>query len=257
MNALAQAQATKLRVVRQALQPVIGHGYVVSVQGHRLAPAAAGQPMNIHPFPPLRPLQLSRSFFLHREQSGDADILKALITQAAADLAQAEDAVIFHGLVAQPTLINLNITFDPADLAQQAHFLLPGGANIPPGPGQLLNSILVGRQTLQNNAYYGEYYVIVSPELYREAYQNIAAGLNAPIYQIQALLATNGFLSSNALAQRRGVIFSLARGTISLSVPVDLYVDTAVPNDFQGRQQFRVAQQFRLIIDDPNAAVSL
>ena len=253
MNALAQAQASKLRVVRRALPPAIGHGYVDIVRGHELALTALGQPtpMNIRPFQPRRPLQMSRSFFLHREQYGDDDILKALITQAAAKLADAEDAVILLGRAARTKLEDLNIRFDPIDLRKQGR-LVPAIAG---GPirRNILDSILRGIVDLQRNGYNGEYRVIVSPYRYSQAYRR-RAGRSALIHEIQALLPNNGFLSSSILRGNQGVIFSLARGTVRLSVPVDTYVDTSIPNDDQGRQRFRVAQQFRLILDDPYRA---
>jgi uncharacterized linocin/CFP29 family protein len=286
MNAIAQAQAAKLRVVRRALPPVIGHGYVDIVRAHQLSGATgatggtgatgatgatggtgatgatgatggtgAGQPppMSVSPYQPQRPIQMSRSFYLHREQSGDDDILKALITQAAADIAQAEDAVILIGPGAASLL--QNITYDPNDLTLQDRLLPKDAQDLL--TDQLLDSIIDGRRMLQANGYYGEYYVIVSPTLYSEAYRRPGYGLPAPIDEIHALLASNGFLYSNAIGGRKGVIFSLARGTIRLLVPIDTYVDTAIPNDDQGRQRFRVAQQFRLVIDDQNALVAL
>jgi uncharacterized linocin/CFP29 family protein len=295
MNAIAQAQAAKLRVVRRALPPVIGHGYVDIVRAHQLAGATGGTgatgstgatggtgatgstgatggtgatgatgatggtgagqppPMSVSPYQPQRPIQMSRSFYLHREQSGDDDILKALITQAAADVAQAEDAVILIGPDAASLL--QNITYDPNDLILQDRLLPANAQDLL--TDQLLYSIIDGRRILQANGYYGEYYVIVSPTLYSEAYRRPYYGQPAPIDEIHALLANNGFLYSNAIGGRKGVIFSLARGTIRLLVPTDTYVDTAIPNDDQGRQRFRVAQQFRLIIDDQNALVAL
>jgi uncharacterized linocin/CFP29 family protein len=211
--------------------------------------------MGIRPYQPLRPIQISRSFLLYREQSGDDDILKALITQAAADLAQAEDAVILLGCAAEVTLKKLKITFDHKDLKEQQVQLVPETA-VEPIAGNILNSILKGIQDLQKNGYYGEYHVIVSPDLYSQAYAR-PSGRSALIHEIQVLLPNNSFLSSSILGREKGVIFSLTRGTIRLSVPVDTYVDTSIPNDDQGRQQFRVAQQFRLIIDDECARVAL
>ena len=103
----------------------------------------------------------------------------------------------------------------------------------------------------QRNGYNGEYRVIVSPYRYSQAYRR-RAGRSALIHEIQALLPNNGFLSSSILRGNQGVIFSLARGTVRLSVPVDTYVDTSIPNDDQGRQRFRVAQH--LMLDDPYRA---
>jgi hypothetical protein len=79
--------------------------------------------------------------------------------------------------------------------------------------------------------------------------------MDAPIYQIQPLV--KGFLFSEAAEGRKGVIFSLAREMISLSVPMDLYLDTALPNDSAGQPRLRLAQQFRLVIDDSDARAAL
>lgn len=258
MNALAQAQAAKLRVARRALPSVIGHNYVDSVEGHQLADPNAIE-MSVRPNQRLQPLQISRRFVLQRGQANDTHTLKALITRAAADLAFAEDAVILHGPDAADRLRNvLHVTFDDAELPEPDARLLPAGApNIGGGANDLLNSITAGIGVLQDEGYYGNYYVIVSPSLYRDAYRNREAPMSAPIYQIQPLLANNGFLSSGVIVERRGVIFSLARETISLAVPVDTYVDRSLPNDVDGRPRFRVAQQFRLIVDHQAARVAL
>jgi uncharacterized linocin/CFP29 family protein len=215
--------------------------------------------MSVSPYQPQRPIQISRSFFLHRQQSGDDEILKALITQAAADLAQAEDGVILLGAAAAPVgapplPFLANITYDPAEVAAQVSLLPAGPANV---TQSILDRIIAGIQGLRANGYYGEYYAIVALDLYSEAFRNIGPGRNAPIDQIKPLLAPDGFLGSNTLPATTGVIFSLARGTVRLLVPVDTYVDITIPNDNQGRQRFRVAQQFRLMIDDANATLAL
>jgi hypothetical protein len=62
MNAVAQTQATKLRVARKVIQPVIGSGYVDSVPGHRVI---GGETLTVRPNQHLRPLQMSRHFSLH------------------------------------------------------------------------------------------------------------------------------------------------------------------------------------------------
>jgi hypothetical protein len=52
MNAVAQTQATKLRVARKVIQPVIGSGYVDSVPGHRVI---RGETLTVRPNQHLRP----------------------------------------------------------------------------------------------------------------------------------------------------------------------------------------------------------
>jgi uncharacterized linocin/CFP29 family protein len=257
MTALARAQADKLRVVRRAIKPVIGHEYVDSVPGHEVSQGS--QPpweMSVRPNQHLQPLQISRHFMLYREQSSDFETLKSLITNCAADIALAEDAVILLGAAASNLLNNtLHVTFEDAELRAQKR-LWRGPNNVQQA---ILNSILQARTTLQTYSQYGEYYVIVSPALYEEAYKPLtSATTDAPIYQILPLLAKDGFLYSDALGpEKRGVMFSLARGTISLSVPMDIWVDSSLPNDGEGRPRYKVGEQFLLVIDNANAVVDL
>jgi Encapsulating protein for peroxidase len=281
MTGLARAQADKLRVVRRAIKPVIGHAYVDSVLGHKTNPA---KEMSIRPNQHLQPLQISRHFMLYREQSSDFETLKSLITRCAADLALAEDAVILLGNRKEtiPLLDKLYITYDPNELKGLKG--LWQGKDVDKDRS-ILDSILHARKTLQGKSQYGEYYVIVSPELYQEAYKPRATPTDAPIYQILPLLAKDGFLYSDALEskensdaleskensdavepkensdalnpKRRGVMFSLAQGTISLSVPMDIWVDSSLPNDQEGRPRYKVGEQFRLVIDDTRARVDL
>jgi Encapsulating protein for peroxidase len=261
MTALARAQADKLRVVRRAIKPVIGHEYVDSVPGHEVQkdnqdPPQILDPLRIRPNQHLQPIQISRHFMLYREQSGDFETLKSLITRCAADLALAEDAVILLGSAASDLLKKtLHVTFEDAELDAQKR-LWQGGYV---GNRPILDSILGARTTLQTHSQYGEYYVIVSPALYEEAYkpQDNSRPTDLPIYQILPLLAKDGFLYSDALGGKSGVMFSLAQGTLSLSVPMDIWVDTSLPDDLEGRPQYKVGEQFRLVIDNTDAVVDL
>jgi uncharacterized linocin/CFP29 family protein len=248
---LAQTQASGLRVVRQALQPVIGQGYTASVPGHRISRQST---LSVKPNQNLQPLQISRHFLLYKEQANDTATLNALIAFAAADIAQAEDAVLLLGAEAGPSLARLQVEVDQDELKRQVGLLEKGS----PAVGKpILDSILEGIKTLRARAQGGDYYVIVSPDLYEEAYKNRKTTVDAPVYQIQPLLANQGFLCSGEVPPKSGVILSLARNSISLSVPMDTYVDTSLPNDNQGRTKFAVAEQFRLVIDDPEARVQL
>jgi hypothetical protein len=179
-----------------------------------------------------------------------------LITRAAADIAQAEDAVILLGPRAIPLLRDLlHVTFEESEF-EHLEGLLQGPDVV---KLSILDSILAARKALQDNGQYGEYYVVVSSELYREAYRPLGRGgtADAPIYQIWPLLAKDGFLYSDALREKRGVMFSLTRGTISLSVPMDIWVDPSLSNDPEGRPRYKIGEQFRLVIDDPRARVDL
>jgi hypothetical protein len=55
MTALAQEQASKLRVARRALVPAIGGGFVPSVPGHRVTRASS---LSVRPNQNLQPLQI-------------------------------------------------------------------------------------------------------------------------------------------------------------------------------------------------------
>jgi hypothetical protein len=258
MTALARAQADKLRVVRRAIKPVIGHAYVDSVPGHKVNRGSAPLwEMSVRP-QHLQPLQISRHFVLYPEQSSDFEALRSLITGCAADLAQAEDAVILLGPAARDLLKNtLHVTFDFENELEKQERLWRGEDEYK--NQSILDSILGARKTLQKKGQYGEYYVIVSLQLYEEAYKPRAgtSPTDAPIYQILPLLANNGFLYSDALGGKSGVMFSLARGTISLSVPMDIWVDPSLSNDEEGRPRYKVGEQFRLVIDDTDARVDL
>lgn len=252
MTAVAQGQAAKLRVARKVLQPVIGQGYADSIPGHVVLKGAT---MSVRPNQHLQPLQMSRRFFLHREQVNDSATANSLIRFAAADIAQAEDAVILLGAEAGPLLRKLHIKLDNAEelKVQEGLFKAKQAAVAQP----ILNSIVEGIKTLRERGQAGDYYVIVSPDLYEEAHINRVTPLDAPIYQIQPLLASQGFLFSEAAPHKTGVIFSLARDTISLVVPMDTFVDTSLPSDEEGRPRFAVAEQVRLVIDDPDARAEL
>jgi len=197
---------------------------------------------------------MSRHFLLLREQCNDEEALQTLALFAAADVAQAEDAVVLLGAEAGPFLKKLEIELDqPSELEKQEGLFEKQQKEV---VKPVLDSILEGIETLQKRGQFGDYYAIVSPALYREAYTNQKTPMDAPIYQIQPLLAKDGFLFSEAAEGKRGVIFSLARGTINLAVPMDTYVERLTDDD-KGQPRFRVAEQMRLVVDDPGAREAL
>jgi hypothetical protein len=251
INALVNKQAEALRVVRQALKPIGTQGtYVNSVLGHRVD---RDKTLTVRPCQHLQPLLMCRYLSLFREQLNDSDALQALALHAAADIAQAEDAVILLGADAGAFLAKLKVELDqPSELGHQEGLFDKGQKDV----GQpILDSILEGIHALRTRGQFGAYYAIVSPTLHQEAYTNQKTPLDAPINQIQSQLADNGFLSCEAASGKKGVIFSLARATINLAVPMDTYLERLTDDDKGPR--FRVAQQFRLIIDDREAREAL
>jgi Encapsulating protein for peroxidase len=247
---VAQCHAAKLRVVRRALKPNVGTGHVASVTGHQVT---SEKEASIRPNQSLQPLQIARHYFLYLDQASDPDAHPKLAAYSGAEMAYAEDLVCLYGPGALSHLERLQIAFDKYELEQQTSLLEKGQGHCE--EGRILLSIVEGITILMSRGYQGEYYAIVSPALYEEAHRNRATLMDAPIYQIQPLL--KGFLCSEAAEGRTGVIFSLARGTISLQVPVDLCLDSSLPPDGSGRPRFRLTQQFRLVIDDPGARTPL
>ncbi len=251
LTTVARTQAAPLQTVRQALNPVPTSAYVDSVLGHRVE---KGHNLSVRPNQHLQPLLIARNIRLFKEQLNDSFALQQLVQYGAADVTAAEEAVILHGAKAGPFLKKLNIELDqPSQLDEQEGLLDKAQEVTKP----ILDSILEGIQTLQSRGQ-GQsqtYYVIVSPDLYREAYRNQKNPMDAPIYQIQPLLADKGFLFSEAAGGKTGVIFSLARASISLQVPMDICVERLTDDDRGPR--FRVAEQIRLVIDDPDVREAL
>jgi uncharacterized linocin/CFP29 family protein len=254
VNAIAHDQAQPLRVARRVLKLVgpQGGGYVDAVEGHRVDRNLS---LSIQPNQHLQPLQISRHFHLFREQFNGDGALDSLVQFATADLALAEDAVVLLGADAAPLLKNLCIALDnPGQLEKQEGLFDRDQKEV---NKPILDSILEGIEHLQHRGQFGDYFVIVSPALYREAYTNRQSPVDAPIYQIKPLLrAKDGFLFSEAAEGKRGVICSGSRGTINLAVPVDAHVENLPPDD-NGQPRLRVAQQFRLVVDDRAAREAL
>jgi hypothetical protein len=139
MNTLAQDCATKLRVARQPLPTVPGQSYVDSVPGHRVL---RGPTLSVQPNQHLQPLQISRHFSLLKEQNSDSGAVQTLIAVAAADIAQAEDAVILLGSQAGPFLEKLHVKHQRGELERQEGLFHSNQKEV----GQsILDSILVHR----------------------------------------------------------------------------------------------------------------
>jgi hypothetical protein len=252
LTTLAQNQAAPLQLLRQALNPTPTNTYVDSVLGHRVE---KGHCLSVRPNQHLQPILLARRICLFKEQWNDSSALEKLVQFGAADLANASEAIIMLGSKAERFLKRLNIDLDrPSELEEQEGLFADEQEVTKP----ILDSTLEAIQTMFNNGQ-GQsqsFIVAVSPDLYREAYTNKHSPMDAPIYQIQPLLADKGFLFSEALGTKRGVIFSLARGSISLNIPLDISVERLTDDD-RGQPRFRVVEQMRLVIDDPDARATL
>jgi hypothetical protein len=150
INAVVNAQATGLRIVRRALKPVGMQGaYVDSVLGHRVQRGHGA--LTVRPNQHLLPIQMSRHFKLLREQCNGDEYLLALALFVAADMAQAEDAVVLLGAQARPLLKKLEIELDQSDeLDEQEGLFDKNQPEVPPDKS-ILNSILEGIETLNSN----------------------------------------------------------------------------------------------------------
>src|SRR5262249_11904464 len=133
--------------------------------------------------------------------------------------------------------------------------LLPSSQTVGQG---ILDSILQGIKDLGTNAKnrrLRNYVVVVSLDLYQEAFRNRETPFDAPIYEIRPLLMQDGFQYSQALPPKTGLMFSASGDPIKIAVPMDATVE-AVP-ELSGSVTLRVTQQVRLVVDVPEAVVAL
>jgi uncharacterized linocin/CFP29 family protein len=248
INTLVHDEAARIRVARRVLT-LFGNsdGYADNVVGHQVT---AGPPLSIRAGQSLVPVEISVDFQLFPEQFNDEQTAMALATRAAYLVALSEDAVVLGGGQAQTFLQQLNIT--ERNLDQQTGLF---GANQPQVNKHILESILEGIKELRTRNHHGEYCVIVSPDLYQQAFKPRTNTLDAPIYEIRPLLKEGGFLYSPAAPENTGVIFSQGGHTIDMAVPVDAMVE--LTDEERGVALLRVVEQFRLRLNDPTASVAL
>jgi uncharacterized linocin/CFP29 family protein len=248
VNTVVHDEATKIRTARRVLT-LFGSsdGYVDNVVGHEVT---SGSPLSIRPGQTLVPVELSVDFQLSPEQFDDEQTAIALVTRASYILALAEDAVILQGVRANETLKKFNVS--ERNLNLQAGLFQPNQGQV---QSLILDSILEGIKQLRTNNHHGEYCVIVSPDLYKNAFAPRHNTLDAPIYEIRPLLREGGFLYSQAAPENTGVIFSLGGHTIDLTVPVDAMVE--LTDEEKGLAFLRVVEQFRLRVNDASAAAPL
>lgn len=201
----------------------------------------------------LTPIILSCDLTLQQEQFSDADALNTLAVEAAYRVAAAEDAVILHGKNVKKEFIKkLGVKADEDQLKVQTGLFL----NVePPKVGRsILDSIVGGIADLEEKGRIGRYAAIVSLDLFKEAMTPRTNAMDAPIYEIRALLIEGGFRHSQVLAPCTGVIFSLNGDGLKIAVPVDTSVEFVEEKKVVFLQ---VVEQIRLVIDVPEAVVAL
>jgi uncharacterized linocin/CFP29 family protein len=256
-------EAARTRAARRAL-PLFGQqgAFVGSVPGYRIG---RGSPLTIESGPGLVPVDLSVEFKLTPEQLNDEGVAVALATRAANIVALAEDEVMLKGAGAESALHNLGVCSRNLDSQEglfersekrsekqsEKHDVASEQVKHP-----ILESILDGIKKLRARNHQGEYAVIVSPDLFEEAFKPRHNTMDAPIYEIRPLLLKdNGFLYSAAAPAKSGVIFSLGGQTIDVNVSVD--ATAAVAEETRGFAILHVVEQLRLRLNDPTARVNL
>src|SRR5207249_820109 len=115
-------------------------------------------------------------------------------------------------------------------------------------------SILAAIANLRAKGHFGPYCVVLSPDLHRDACSPIAGTAVPVIAPILPQLRQDGVQFSLSLPARSGVVFSVGKAVIDLVIPWDLHVEC---RDIQGDATFVVIEQFRLRINDANAALTL
>lgn len=248
INTVVHDEASKIRIARRVL-PLFGdsNGFKDSVVGHQVSD---GPLLSIRAGQTLVPVEVSMNFQLAPEQVDDEQTAMALAIRASYLLTLAEDAVVLHGHRARDFLTQMHVS--ARNLDQQTGLL---GEHQQSVDQPILESVLEGIKRLRDRNHHGEYCVIVSPDLYQEAFKPRTNTLDAPIYEIRPLFKDNGFLYSPAAQEKTGVIFSSGGHTIDITVPVNATVE--LTDEEQGMAFLRVVAQFRLRVNDPSAAVAL
>ena len=95
--------------------------------------------------------------------------------------------------------------------------------------------------------------MLVAPDLYAEAFRPRQNTLDAPIYEIRALV--DCFLYSPAAPEKTGVMCSLGGHTLNIAVPVDVMVE--LTDEEKGVALLRTVEQFALRINDGTAIEAL
>jgi uncharacterized linocin/CFP29 family protein len=224
--------------------------------GHKVDPVVTGSPLTISTTQSLTPITLSCPFAIDKIHYQDEEALNALAIEAAYRVVAAEEAVLLLGKDARSFLEALNVETRPDDALDVQIGLHPDLKS--KVDQSILASVLQGIANLGGNAKnrrLRNYVVIVSLDLYELAFKNRETPFDAPIYEILPLLVKDGFLYSQALPEKTGLLFSQSGQPIKIAVPIDAYV--CADTEVSGRVTLRVEEQIRLVIDVPEAVVAL
>jgi len=240
-----------IRKVRPLL-PLFGTGTGLqsTVPNHQIS---LGPPISIPPGnPPLTTVRLSIEFKVFKPQFDQEYTIEEVARRSALNMAFVEDAVILlggAGAAAKFAATKLQVTDEDSTLPTAAG-LLP--QRPPTVKKAIVQSILDGMQTLRQQNQHGEFCVILSPDLHKEAYEPIPGTAIPAIGPILPQLKENGVAWSDALDSKTAVIFSTAG--VDLAIPEDTHVEL---RKVEGDAFLAVTQQFLLRINDPTAIVGL
>jgi uncharacterized linocin/CFP29 family protein len=211
-----------------------------------------GGAVTMNPSAMLAPIKILRPFVVRQELFGDLVSISRLAVNAGYDVAAGEDAVLLFGAQAATAVGGFPATDESGTLANQAGLL----SAVPPQPigVEVDESILAGITTLRARGHFGPYCVVLSPDLYNDAYSPIEGTAIALIEPISHQLREDGVAYSPSLPAKTGVVFSVGKAAIDFVVPWDLHVEC---RDIQGDATFVVIEQFRLRVNDRNATVNL
>jgi len=211
-----------------------------------------GGGISINPARTLAPIKLSSPFVVPRELFDDLATISQLAISAGGDLAAAEDAVLLFGANAGGAVGGFPANDESGTLPNQVGLL----AAFPAVPiGAAVDAcILAAIAALRVNRHLGPFCVVLSPDLHQAAFTPIPGTATPVIAPVLPQLRQDGVKFSPSLPAATGVVFSVGKAAIDLVIPWDLHVEC---REVRGNAQFVVIEQFRLRINNLNAAVAL
>ncbi|SFE80945.1 encapsulin [Nitrosomonas sp. Nm166] len=187
--------------------------------------------------------------------SNPIEALGNFVTIAARKIANAEDAVILLGKNAKERLSLYGVN---ASYLEKQIGLLDTALELPPNQS-VSESVREGMSELLRNGCVGDYAVVVSDALDKQARTRNQVTHTTELEEMRNLVTEERFILSSALEGRTGVMMSLSDNGIKLAVPVDISVQFVSLQLVEGTIQaiLRVVEQIRLVIDIPEAIVPL